>query len=201
MAVKKVSEFPVVEAIGIHVFGRSPSNKNVQVLLDVKQSIGDSTTSLMSQKAIKDAIGIVQSNIETLEQSTSNSIGIINTNIDTLGSALNKVSSKTGKDIKIGIAITDPSDPTNNTIIASSEDSIGNAVQKAVEHLNSIGVGAVTGIKSPHGTIAVGIDEEAQVTTIDVATSKLLSIKEDNLLHMDEDGKLYYKGDNYWIYL
>lgn len=201
MAVKKVSEFPVVEAIGIHVFGRSPSNKNVQVLLDVKQSIGDSTTSLMSQKAIKDAIGIVQSNIETLEQSTNKSIGIINTNIDTLGSALNKVSSKTGKDIKIGIAITDPSDPTNNTIIASSEDSIGNAVQKAVEHLNSIGVGAVTGITSPNGTIAVGIDEEAQVTTIDVATSKLLSAKEDNLLRMDEDGKLYYKGDNYWIYL
>lgn len=182
MAVKKVSEFPVVEAVGIHVFGRSPNNKNVQVLLDVKQSIGDSTTSLMSQKAITDAIGIVNN--------------------------------KKGTDIAIGQSIIGGtvSDPIS---IASPSDSIGVAIQNAVEELYKMGTGAVTGLISPQSTISIGVDAAQSTTTLDVDTLKLvdtaiglkvinnkigvnISDSADNILKLDSSGRIYCNGDNFW---
>jgi hypothetical protein len=60
MAVRKVSEFPVVEANNVYVFGRSSNNKNVQTILDIKQELGDSTISVVSQKAITEAINSVK---------------------------------------------------------------------------------------------------------------------------------------------
>lgn len=175
MAVKKISEFPVVEAIGVHVFGRK-DNKNVQTILDIKQSIGvtgsdtpPSSTSLVSEAAVSQAIGVLENKIKN-------------------------INNKTGSNIFIGVDINDNIDLNNPTKIVEKSDTIGTAIQKVVDHLNSVSVGAAVGIISPNKTLSIGIDSNTNNTTIDVKIDE----REGNRIKLTSTGALRVESENFW---
>lgn len=172
MAVKKISEFPVVEAIGVHVFGRK-EGKNVQTILDIKQSIGatnnaipPSKTSLVSEAAVSHAIGALEE----------------------------KIKDKKGSNTSIGVIINDNVDPDNPSKIVEESDTIGAAIQKVVDHLNSVSIGAAVGISSPKKTISIGVDSVTNNTTIDVKIDN----NEGNRLILTTTGALRVESENYW---
>lgn len=172
MAVKKISEFPVVEAIGVHVFGRK-EGKNVQTILDIKQSIGvtgsgtpPSNTSLVSEAAVSKAIGVLEE----------------------------KIKDKKGSNTSIGININDNVDPDNPIKIVEESDTIGAAIQKVVDHLNSISIGTAVGIISPNNTLAIGIDSNTNTTTIDVKIDE----REGNRIKLTSTGALRVESENFW---
>lgn len=172
MAVKKISEFPVVEAIGVHVFGRK-DGKNVQTVLDIKQSIGvtgsnapPSSTSLVSEAAVSHAIGVLNE----------------------------KIKDKKGSNTSIGVIIKDNVDPDKPIKIVEESDTIGVAIQKVVDHLNTVSIGAAVGISSPKKTISVGVDSTTNNTTIDVKIDN----NEGNRLVLTPTGALRVESENYW---
>ena len=172
MAVKRISEFPVVEAIGVHVFGRK-DDKNVQTILDIKQSIGvigsnnpPSKTSLVSEEAISKSIGVLESVIQ-------------------------EVDNKDGSKISIGVDIKN----SDNSTLVSKTETIGEALQKVISQIGTSGT-STDNLSSPNRTIAIGVNSTTNSTTLDVIIDDSL----DNRLKVTSKG-LKVDSENYWIKL
>lgn len=175
MAYKKISEFPVVEAIGVHIFGRTNENKNVQVLLDIQQSIGNSTESLMSQDAITKAIDNKKgSNIQIGTQIVSNDKVIVEKTAS-IGEALQTVVTELNQ---IGVSALTGLESPNDTINIG----VDVTTDKTTLDVN------LTGIINPNK----GLEVDNNSIGIKIENS------ERNILTLSSSGGLLVESENYW---